>query len=103
MRVHEVALASLRRHLSAWIAHEPARGSERTPRRCTICALRVDGSMRRSPCFAPFLPVSWLRMRTRLKVLVRTFGSVRDIDIERAALAQFEEGHRRSIAARLYL
>ncbi len=90
MRIDEVALVSLRRHLSAWIAHEPGARLGENPEALhdlRVAGRRLDATI---GLFAAYLPASWQRMRPRLKMLMRAFGEVRDLDIARAALASFE-------------
>lgn len=90
MRIHEVALVSLRRHLSGWIAHEPGARLGEDPEALhdlRIAGRRLDATL---GLFAPFLPARWLQLRKRLKVLMQAFGAVRDLDIARVALTTFE-------------
>ncbi|MET0983865.1 MAG: CHAD domain-containing protein [Steroidobacteraceae bacterium] len=91
MRVDEVALISLRRYVSDWIAYEPAARLGESPdalHDLRVAGRRIDATL---ALFAPFLPTSWLRMRARLKWLMRTFGPVRDLDIQLGVLEQFEK------------
>jgi CHAD domain-containing protein len=89
MAVDEAALATLRRLLSQWIAHEP--GARLGDDAAELHDLRVLG--RRIDAvlglFAAYLPAVLRRKRPRLKMVLDALGSVRDIDIQLAHLEAF--------------
>jgi len=89
MRTREVALANLRRHLSAWLTHEP--GARLGDDMEEVHDLRIAGRRLYAvlTLFAPYLPTSLVRTKTTLKKLLRALGSVRDLDVQLSELAKF--------------
>jgi len=88
MRVEEVALANLRRYLSAWHQHETAARFGDDPEALhdlRVAGRRLDAILRQ---FAPFLPAAIVRFRPTLKKLMRALGHARDLDV---ALLELDE------------
>ena len=88
MRVEEVALANLRRYLSAWHQHEPAARLGDDPEALhdlRVAGRRMDAILRQ---FEPFLPHAIVRTRPTFKKLMRALGHARDLDV---ALLELEE------------
>jgi len=92
MRIDEVALANLRRYLSAWLAHEP--GARLGDDAEQLHDLRVAG--RRLDAllglFRNHVPESLIRIRPTLKKLLRVLGEARDFDIALSDLETFTLG-----------
>jgi triphosphatase len=89
MRADEVALAALRRHLSAWVAHEPGARLGDEPEDLhdlRVTARRMDATL---SMFAPYLPAPLARARGTLKDLLGVLGAARDFDIQLGELAEF--------------
>jgi CHAD domain-containing protein len=87
--IDEVVLASLRRHWHAWIQHEPAARFGENP--AELHALRVAARHMDTflGVFADHLPAKLVRTRDTLKKLLRTFGDVRDLDLQIADVGKF--------------
>lgn len=89
LSIGEVARANLRRHLWTWLNCEPAaRLGEHEERlhELRVAARRLETSM---ALFEDHLPKSISRQRPAWKALVRTLGTVRDLDVQLAELARF--------------
>jgi triphosphatase len=89
MRMGDVALANLRRHASAWLAHEPGARLGDDPEALhdlRVAARRMDVVL---AMFRPYLPAALTRARPRLKRLLASFGNVRDLDVALAELGEF--------------
>jgi triphosphatase len=81
MRVDEVALANLRRYLSAWHVHEPGARLGDDPEQLhdlRVAGRRLDAILRQ---FGAYLPESLVRMRPTLKKVLRALGEARDLDV----------------------
>jgi len=88
MRVEEVALANLRRFLSAWHQHEPAARFGDDPEALhdlRVAGRRMDAILRQ---FEAFLPSAIVRIRPTIKKVMRALGHARDLDV---ALLELEE------------
>lgn len=89
MTMMEVALANLRRQLSAWNRHEPAARLGDDPEELhdlRLAGRRTDALLRQ---FQPYLPEACLRIRPTLKEVLRALGEVRDLDVALAELQSF--------------
>jgi triphosphatase len=87
MPMVDVALANLRRYLSAWHLHEPgARMGDNAEELhdLRVAGRRLDGILRQ---FRSFLPAGFLRIRPTLKKVLRALGQARDLDV---ALSEFD-------------
>lgn len=87
MRIDEVALASLRRYLSAWLLHEPGARLGDDPEELhdlRVAGRRLDGILRQ---FGSCLPATLPRIRPMLKKVLRVLGEARDFDV---ALSELE-------------
>jgi CHAD domain-containing protein len=101
LSIGEVARANLRRHLGSWLAREPAaRLGEDVEQlhELRIAARRIDTTLK---IFEDFLPRSFGRQRPAWKVLVRSLGGVRDLDVQLAELAHFARELNESNAQQL--
>ena len=90
MRVDELAIATLRGQLSAWIAHEPGTRLGEDPEELhdlRLAGRRIDAALAN---FSQYLPTALVRMRARLKRILQALGSVRDLDVQLANLEAFE-------------
>jgi triphosphatase len=90
MRVDEVALANLRRYLSAWHLHEPGARFGDDPEELhdlRVAGRRMDAILRQ---FTPFLPPSLVRIRPTLKKILRALGEARDLDVALLELDAFK-------------
>lgn len=90
MRVEEVALANLRRYLSAWHLHEPGARLGDDPEELhdlRVAGRRLDAILRQ---FKDFLPASLVRIRPTLKKVLRALGEARDLDVALLELDTFE-------------
>jgi triphosphatase len=90
MRVEEVALANLRRYLSAWHLHEPgARFGDDAEELhdLRVAGRRLDAILRQ---FQDFLPASLVRIRPTLKKVLRALGQARDLDVALLELDTFK-------------
>lgn len=89
MRVEEVALANLRRYLSAWHLHEPGARLGDDPEELhdlRVAGRRLDAIMRQ---FKDFLPAALVRIRPTLKKVLRALGEARDLDVALLELNSF--------------
>jgi triphosphatase len=89
MRVEEVALANLRRFLSAWYQHEPAARFGDDPEALhdlRVAGRRMDAILRQ---FEAFLPSAIVRIRPTIKKVMRALGHARDLDIALLELKEF--------------
>ena len=89
MTIVEVALANLRRYLSAWHLHEPGARLGDDPQELhdlRVAVRRLDAILRE---FRSSLPASFLLIRPTLKVVLRTLGQARDLDVALSELATF--------------
>jgi triphosphatase len=92
MAVTEVALANLRRYLSAWHLHEPGARLGDNPQELhdlRVAGRRLDAILRQ---FRSSLPGSLMRIRPTLKKLVRALGDIRDLDVALFELEAFGRG-----------
>ncbi len=89
MPIVEVALANLRRYLSAWHGHEPGARLGDNPEELhdlRVAGRRLDGILRE---FRSCLPAPFLRMRLVLKEALRALGEARDLDVALSELETF--------------
>jgi len=89
MRVEELALANLRRYLSAWHQHEPAARLGDDPEALhdlRVAGRRLDSILRQ---FEAFLPAAIVRFRPTLKKAMRALGHARDLDVALLELDEF--------------
>jgi len=89
MRVEEVALANLRRYLSAWHLHEPGARFGDDPEELhdlRVAGRRLDAILRQ---FDAFLPAALVRIRSTLKKVLRALGKARDLDVALQELNAF--------------
>lgn len=92
MTMVEVALANLRRYLSAWHLHEPGARLGDDPEALhdlRVAGRRLDAMLRQ---FRSFLPESLLRVRPTLKTVLRALGHARDLDVALSELEAFNRG-----------
>jgi len=101
MPIVEVALANLRRYLSAWHLHEPGARLGDNPEELhdlRVAGRRLDAILRQ---FRSSLPASLLRFRPVLKRALRAFGHARDLDVALCELETFShelpESDRQSV------
>src|SRR5882757_1612547 len=90
MRIDEVALANLRRYLSAWDLHEPGARLGDDPEELhdlRVAGRRLDAILRQ---FGAYLPTALVRIRPTLKKLLRTLGDARDLDVALLELDAFQ-------------
>jgi len=91
MRVEDVALANLRRFLSAWYQHEPAARFGDDPEALhdlRVAGRRMDSILRQ---FEAFLPAAVVRVRPTIKKVMKALGHARDLDV---ALLELDEFNR---------
>ncbi len=89
MSIVAVALANLRRYLSAWHLHEPGARLGDDPEELhdlRIAGRRLDAILRQ---FRSSLPASFLRIRPTLKKVLRALGDARDLDVALSELETF--------------
>jgi triphosphatase len=89
MRIDEVALANLRRYLSAWDLHEPGARLGDNPEELhdlRVAGRRLDAILRQ---FRAYLPASLVRIRPTLKKVLRVLGEARDLDVALLELDAF--------------
>jgi len=89
MRIDEVALANLRRYLSAWDLHEPGARLGDDPEELhdlRVAGRRMDAILRQ---FGTYLPTSLVRIRPTLKKALRALGEARDLDVALLELDTF--------------
>lgn len=88
----EVALANLRRYLSAWHLHEPGARLGDNPNELhdlRVAGRRLDAILRE---FRSSLPASFLGIRPTLKKVLRALGEARDLDVALDELEAFGRG-----------
>jgi triphosphatase len=81
MSIVEVALANLRRYLSAWYLHEPGARLGDNPEELhdlRVAGRRLDAVLRQ---FRTSLPAPFLEIRPTLKKVLRALGEARDLDV----------------------
>jgi CHAD domain-containing protein len=91
MRVEDVALANLRRFLSAWYQYEPAARFGDDPEALhdlRVAGRRMDSILRQ---FEAFLPAAIVRIRPTIKKVMKALGHARDLDV---ALLELDEFNR---------
>jgi CHAD domain-containing protein len=91
MRVEEVALANLRRFLSAWHQHEPAARFGDDPEALhdlRVAGRRMDAILSQ---FEAFLPSAIVRVRPTIKKVMRALGHARDLDVALLELQAFND------------
>jgi triphosphatase len=91
MRVEEVALANLRRFLSAWHQREPAARLGDDPEALhdlRVAGRRMDSMLRQ---FEAFLPAAIVRLRPIIKKVLRALGHARDLDVALLELEEFND------------
>jgi triphosphatase len=89
MPMAEVALANLRRYLSAWHLHEPGARLGDNPQELhdlRVACRRLDAILRQ---FRSALPASLRRIRPTLKKVLRALGDARDLDVALSELEAF--------------
>jgi triphosphatase len=89
MTMVEVALANLRRYLSAWHLHEPGARLGDDPEELhdmRVAGRRLETILRQ---FRSSLPSSLLRIRPTLKTVLRALGHARDLDVALIELETF--------------
>jgi CHAD domain-containing protein len=86
---HDVALAELRRLLAAWAFHEPGARLGQDPEelhQLRVTARRIDATL---GLFKHQLPPALVRARKSAKVVLRTLGAARDLDVQLGELARY--------------
>jgi triphosphatase len=89
MSVIEVALANLRRYLSAWYLHEPGARLGDDPEELhdlRVAGRRLDAVLRQ---YRSSLSASLLGIRPTIKSVLRALGPVRDLDVALSELETF--------------
>ncbi len=89
MTLSEVALASLRRYLSAWHLHEPGARLGEDPEELhdlRVAGRRLDAILSQ---FRSSLPEPYLRIRQTFKAVLRALGHARDLDVALSELDTF--------------
>jgi triphosphatase len=89
MTIAEVALANLRRYLSAWHLHEPGARLGDDPQELhdlRVAGRRLDAILRQ---FRSSLPESFLQIRPTLKTVLSALGHARDLDVALCELEAF--------------
>jgi CHAD domain-containing protein len=89
MSITEVALANLRRYLSAWRLREPGARLGDDPEELhdlRVAARRLDAVLRQ---FRLSLPASFRQIRPTLKEVLRALGDARDLDVALLELERF--------------
>jgi triphosphatase len=89
MRPEEVALANMRRYLSAWYLHEPGARFGDDPEALhdlRVAGRRLEAILRQ---FEAFLPATLVRLRPTLKKVLRALGQARDLDVALLELEKF--------------
>ena len=92
MPMAEIALANLRRYLSAWYLHEPGARLGDNPEELhdlRLAGRRLDAILRQ---FQTSLPASFQRLRPTLKKVMRVLGDARDLDVGLSELETFRHG-----------
>jgi CHAD domain-containing protein len=89
MSIVEVALANLRRYLSAWYLHEPGARLGDNPQELhdlRVAGRRLDAILRE---FRSSLPASFQELRPTLKEVLGALGETRDLDVVLSELETF--------------
>ncbi|HXA34865.1 MAG TPA: CHAD domain-containing protein [Steroidobacteraceae bacterium] len=89
MPIGDVALANLRRYLSAWYLHEPGARLGDNPEdlhALRVAGRRLDAILRQ---FRPYLPAPFVRIRPTIKKILRALGDTRDLDVALSELESF--------------
>src|SRR5215469_18804024 len=89
MTAHDVAIAELRRLLTAWRRYEPgARLGQDAEElhQLRVTTRRIDATL---GLFKRQLPRALVQARKTTKAVLRTLGTARDIDVQLAELAQY--------------
>src|ERR1700733_3497230 len=89
MPMVDVALANLRRYLSAWHLHEPGARLGDNPEELhdlRVAGRRLDGVLRQ---FRVSLPEPFVQIRPTLKKVLRALGDARDLDVALSELETF--------------
>jgi len=89
MQMDEIALANLRRYLSAWYLHEPGARLGDDPEALhdlRVAGRRLDAILRQ---FQSYLPPAIVKVRPTLKKTLRTLGEARDLDVALIELETF--------------
>jgi CHAD domain-containing protein len=89
MPIVDIALANLRRYLSAWHLHEPGARLGDDPEELhdlRVAARRLDAIVRE---FLPSLPAAFRGFRPPLKKILRALGEARDLDVALSELDSF--------------
>ncbi len=89
MTIGEVALANLRRYLSAWHLHEPGARLGDDPEELhdlRVAGRRLDAILSQ---FRSALPEPYLRIRQTFKTVLRALGHARDLDVALSELDTF--------------
>src|SRR6516164_6230083 len=84
-----VALAELRRLLAAWREHEPGARLGEDPEelhQLRVTARRIDATL---GLFKRQLPAALVRARKSTKVILRSLGAARDLDVQLSELAHY--------------
>src|SRR5262249_25674509 len=92
MRMDEIALANLRRYLSAWYQHEPGARLGDDPEELhdlRVAGRRLDAILRQ---FGAYLPSSLVRIRPTLKKALGALGEARALDVALLELDAFSRG-----------
>jgi CHAD domain-containing protein len=98
---HDVAIAELRRLVSAWLSHEPGARLGEDPEelhQLRVTARRIDATL---GLFKHQLPASLVRARKTTKAVLRSLGAARDLDVQLSELAHYCENlteHERAAA-----
>jgi triphosphatase len=90
MQVQEIALANLRRYLSAWHLNEPGARFGDDPEKLhdlRVAGRRLDSILRQ---FSDFLPPALVRIRPTFKKVIRALGQARDLDVALLELDSFQ-------------
>ncbi|HUI61998.1 MAG TPA: CHAD domain-containing protein [Steroidobacteraceae bacterium] len=89
MRIDEVPIANLRRHVSAWHQHEPGARLGDDPENLhdlRVAGRKLDATLRE---FRHYVPPALLRIRPTLKTTLRALGEARDFDVALSELESF--------------
>ena len=89
MSMAEVAMANLRRHLTAWHQREPGARLGDDPNELhdlRVAGRRLDAIVRQ---FGSSLPATYLRFRPALKKVLGALGDARDLDVALSELETF--------------
>ncbi len=101
LSIGEIGRANLRRHLSSWLGCEPAaRLGEDAEQlhELRVAGRRIDTTLR---VFDAYLPKLLTRQRPAWRALIRALGTVRDLDVQLAELANFAKELNESNAQQL--